>query len=121
VLSRKLAHQGHYPAIDVLQSISRIMDDIVSPEHRRAAATLRELLATYADAEDLIAVGAYQSGTNPELDRAIALRPEILAFLRQQKDDHTPFAHTRTRLIELASTRAPAVLSRQSDHFIAST
>jgi flagellum-specific ATP synthase len=121
VLSRKLAHQGHYPAIDVLQSISRIMDDIVSPEHRRAAATLRELLATYAEAEDLIAVGAYQSGTNPELDRAIALRPEILAFLRQQKDDYTPFAHTRTRLIELASARAPAVLSRQSDHFIAST
>lgn len=113
VLSRKLAHQGHYPAIDVLQSISRIMDDIVSPDHRQAAAAVKERMAIYAEAEDLIAVGAYQAGTNPQLDQAIALRPEVLAFLRQQKDEHTAFSQTQARLIELAAMqRSPLTPNR---------
>jgi flagellum-specific ATP synthase len=94
VLTRKLAQQGHYPALDVLQSISRLMDDIVSPEHRRTATTLKQTLALYAEAEDLIAVGAYQTGTNPQLDRAIAMRPALLDLLRQQKDDFTPLEQT---------------------------
>ncbi len=117
VLSRKLAHQGHYPAIDVLQSVSRIMDDITSSQHRTAAAQLKELLALYAEAEDLIAVGAYQAGTNPQLDRAIALRPALLDFLRQQKNDHTRFEQTCTRLLELAAME-PAALApnRTTEH-----
>jgi flagellum-specific ATP synthase len=94
VLTRKLAQQGHYPALDVLQSISRLMDDIVSPEHLRAAAALKQALALYTEAEDLIAVGAYQPGSNPQLDRAIALRPALLEFLRQQKHEFTPLQAT---------------------------
>lgn len=103
VLTRKLAQQGHYPAIDVLQSISRIMDDIISHEHRHSAAELKELLAAYADAEDLIAVGAYTAGTNPLLDRALALRPALLNFLRQQKNEYTPFEQTIATLQQLLS------------------
>ncbi|MCS7000129.1 MAG: flagellar protein export ATPase FliI [Bacteroidota bacterium] len=101
VLTRKLAQQGHYPAIDVLQSISRIMDDIITPEHRSAAMAIKELLALYAESEDLIAVGAYQSGTNPLLDRAIAFRPAIVEFLRQQKHEFSPFEQTLERLKRL--------------------
>jgi flagellum-specific ATP synthase len=94
VLTRKLAQQGHYPALDVLQSISRLMDDIVSPEHLRAAAALKQALALYPEAEDLITVGAYQPESNPQLDRAIALRPALLEFLRQQKHEFTPLQAT---------------------------
>jgi len=94
VLTRKLAQQGHYPALDVLQSISRLMDDIVSPEHLRAAAALKQALALYPEAEDLIAVGAYQPESNPQLDSAIALRPALLEFLRQQKHEFTPLQAT---------------------------
>ncbi|MCX7930595.1 MAG: flagellar protein export ATPase FliI [Chlorobi bacterium] len=103
VLARKLAQQAHYPAIDVLQSVSRVMNDIISSDHRQAARTIRELLATYAEAEDLIAVGAYQAGTNPTLDRAIALRPAIVSFLRQQTDEHSSFDQTLQQLLTLAS------------------
>lgn len=103
VLTRKLAQQGHYPALDVLQSISRLMDDIVSSEHRRAASTLKQALALYAEAEDLIAVGAYQTGTNPQLDRAITLRPALLDLLRQQKDDFTPLEKTLEMMQRLAA------------------
>lgn len=103
VLTRKLAQQGHYPALDVLQSISRLMDDIVSPEHRRTATTLKQALALYAEAEDLIAVGAYQTGTNPQLDRAIAMRPALLDLLRQQKDDFTPLEQTLEMMQRVAA------------------
>jgi len=84
VLSRRLAALNHYPAIDVLQSVSRVMPRVAPPEQRRAAARLRRSLATYQEAEDLISVGAYQAGTSPEIDAAVAARPAALAFLQQE-------------------------------------
>ncbi len=94
VLARRLAEQGHYPAIDVLQSISRLMPQIADEEHQRAAAQLREAVATYAEAEDLINLGAYAQGSNPRIDRAIALREKSLEFLRQDMRTCTDFAET---------------------------
>lgn len=82
-LSRKLAERGHYPAINVLSSISRLMNDLISDEDKQAAQTLRELLAIYAENEDLITIGAYRKGANPKLDAAVELREEINTFLRQ--------------------------------------
>jgi len=83
ILSRDLAAQNHYPAIDVLGSVSRVMTEIVPPEHLKAAGGLREMLAVFREARDLINIGAYQPGSNPQIDRAIALVPKINAFLKQ--------------------------------------
>lgn len=83
VLSRKLAHAGQFPAVDVLASISRVMPEVTSLEHRAMASRLRSLLAAYKEAEDLIQIGAYQAGTNPLVDEAIAKLPAIRAFLTQ--------------------------------------
>lgn len=83
ILSRKIASKGHYPAIDVLESISRLMTDIVSPEHRAAVMVFRELMAAYRDHEDLISIGAYRAGANPTVDTAIAMMPEINRYLKQ--------------------------------------
>jgi flagellum-specific ATP synthase len=85
VLSRSLAHKNHYPAIDVLASVSRLMDDIVSEEHRQLSRRARELLATYSDAEDLISIGAYSKGANPKLDEAVAKNDALKTFLKQNK------------------------------------
>lgn len=82
-LSRSMAARNHYPAIDVLQSLSRLMSEVASPEHRKAAAIGRELLSTYRDHEDLISVGAYRRGSNRLVDAAIDLRDPWNAFLRQ--------------------------------------
>jgi len=82
-LSRQLAHRNHYPAIDVLGSISRVMTDITDDEHKKAANALRRSLAVYHDAEDLINVGAYVKGSNPDIDKAIALNSSMNAFLEQ--------------------------------------
>ena len=87
VLSRKLANSGHYPAIDVLASISRVMNDIVTPEHRELNIAGRELLAAYKESADLIEVGAYVMGSNPKVDRAIRCRDALTAFLRQKTTD----------------------------------
>jgi len=83
VLSRDLAHRAHFPAIDVLHSVSRLAGEVLSPEVRRAGQEVRELLSAYRDKEDLIAIGAYQAGTDPVADRAIAAREAITGFLRQ--------------------------------------
>jgi len=83
VLSRKLAHRSHYPAIDVLQSVSRVMPDVVSKEHLNLAMRIREILAVYRDAEDLINIGAYTVGNNPDIDYAISKIRKINEFLRQ--------------------------------------
>lgn len=87
VLSRDLAHAGHYPAIDVLASVSRLVGEVTAKETRAAAGEVRRLLAAYREKEDLIAIGAYQPGTDPTTDAAIATRPAILDFLRQSLDD----------------------------------
>jgi flagellum-specific ATP synthase len=86
VLSRHLAHAGHYPAIDVLQSVSRLVGEIVSPEVRMAGQELRRLLAALRDKEDLISIGAYQPGSDPTVDSALAKREAIERFLQQTVD-----------------------------------
>lgn len=91
VLSRELAHKNHYPAIDVLKSVSRLMNKIVSSEHSKMSSILRNMLASYKEAEDLINIGAYVSGSNLEIDRAIELYPQINNYLRQLVDESTNY------------------------------
>jgi len=86
-LSRSIASRGHYPAIDILESISRVMPEITPREQQQAATAVRELMATYRENEDLISIGAYRAGSNPKIDLAIAMRDEIDRFLRQQVDE----------------------------------
>jgi flagellum-specific ATP synthase len=105
VLTRSLAHKSHYPAIDVLQSVSRLATEITSPAVRSAAAALRETLAAYRAKEDLITIGAYSSGADPGVDYAIAKVPEIDAFLRQPADEAADAAETDLRLTELMADR----------------
>ena len=92
ILSRELAVAGHYPAIDIRQSISRLTSKIASPEQRGHLQKLREALALYHESQDLIQLGAYVAGTNPKLDAAIRCRPEILDFLRQDAHTFCPLA-----------------------------
>jgi FliI/YscN family ATPase len=106
-LSRNLAAKGHYPAIDVNVSLSRLMNDLVTPAHRAAATRLRSLLAKYAESEDLISIGAYRSGSNPEVDQAVAARPEILAYLQQNMQESSGFAEAEQRLRSLAEKPLP--------------
>ena len=87
VLSRQLAHRSHYPAIDVLESISRLANEVTAPEVLAAAAAMRETLAAYRAKEDLITIGAYAAGGDPAVDYAIAKVPQIEAFLRQRADE----------------------------------
>jgi len=98
VLSRELAQQGHYPAIDVLQSVSRLRDQIVDGAQLDHALRLSAAMATYADHEDLITLGAYQAGSNAEVDRALALRPQLLGFLRQRAEEAPSLDETRAAL-----------------------
>ncbi len=71
VLSRRIANKNHYPAIDILQSVSRVMNEVVSKEHKKYANYLTAIVATYRDSEDLINIGAYSKGSNPDIDEAI--------------------------------------------------
>lgn len=89
VLSRELADSGHYPPIDVLKSVSRLMVDIVPQEQQKAAIEVRDILATYKSAEDLINIGAYQDGSNPKIDRAKRVIGSVNAFLCQGKEEQT--------------------------------
>jgi flagellum-specific ATP synthase len=91
VLSRALAQKGHFPAIDILQSASRVMRAVTSPDHARLAQKLRENLATYKDAEDLINIGAYKPGSNPRIDKAVKLIDGVNDFLRQRVEDPGEF------------------------------
>jgi flagellum-specific ATP synthase len=102
MLSRRLAAQAHWPAIDVLESISRLFPDITPPEQRSAAQSVRELLSAYRDHEDLISIGAYRQGANPAVDAAIAMRDDIHRFLRQAIDERSSVEAARDELIKLA-------------------
>jgi FliI/YscN family ATPase len=102
VLSRQLGAAGHYPAIDVLQSVSRLASRLSTPEQLAAAIKIREAMATHERAEDLINLGAYASGANPKLDAAIKLRPQLMDFLKQDAGAHAPFDLTLARMSELA-------------------
>jgi flagellum-specific ATP synthase len=105
VLSRDLAHKAHYPAIDILQSSSRVMKSCVKPEQVKWAQKIREILAVYKDAEDLINIGAYKTGSNPKIDRAIKCIDQVNDFLKQSVDDPTHYQNT-LRLMQqiIAST-----------------
>jgi type III secretion protein N (ATPase) len=101
ILSRKLAAANHYPAIDVLGSVSRVMDAIVTPDHRGLAGRLRELYAKYNEVELLVQLGEYKAGTDPLADQAIAKIGAIKAFLRQDTRERMPFAACLARLKEV--------------------
>ena len=91
MLSRKLGHKNHYPAIDILQSISRVMSAIATKEHKEVAGKLKNVLATYNEAEDLINIGAYKAGSNKDIDYAIRKIDAVNAFLCQQTDEKFQF------------------------------
>jgi flagellum-specific ATP synthase len=101
VLSRKLAERGHYPAVDILASISRLMPAVVSAEHKAAAQKLKEIYATYVDAEDLINIGAFSSGSNRRIDGAIALIDRLNGFLTQTIREKSPFEDTVKQLTDI--------------------
>jgi FliI/YscN family ATPase len=102
VLSRELGARGHYPAIDVLNSVSRLANRVATPEQREAARKLRDVLAEYQRSEDLINLGAYAAGSNARLDSAIRIRPQLLDFLRQEPQVAEPFEQTVAKLAALA-------------------
>lgn len=102
-LSRKVAESNHYPAIDVLGSISRLMSAIASPEHKAAAAKMRTMLSLYRENKDLIDVGMYQPGSNPKLDIAIQMMPQINAFLQQRTSDSVTMETTIQAMVDMMS------------------
>ena len=102
VLSRKLAMANHYPAIDVLASISRLMNSIAAPEHKRAAGRIRHMMSVYQDNRDLLSIGAYKSGSNPELDDAIRHIDAINQLLQQEVGNKITFDDTVRQMMELA-------------------
>jgi flagellum-specific ATP synthase len=99
VLDRSLANKGHYPAIDVLSSISRVMREIVPREQTEAAEYLKRLLAVYKDSEDLINIGAYQRGSNPEIDLSLQYIQAIWDYTKQKTDDNITFEEAQARLL----------------------
>lgn len=101
MLSRKLASKGQYPAIDVLESVSRVMPAVVSEEHMTNAYALKEILATYMDAEDLINIGAYASGSNPKIDNALERYPAIINFLKQGMHESSDFLTCESMLSQV--------------------
>lgn len=103
VLSRKLASQNHYPAVDILHSDSRLMPYLVEGEHSNAAAQMRRLISIYEGMEDLINIGAYTLGSQPEVDRSVKKRPAILDFLRQKPGEHFPGEETLALLKQVTA------------------
>ncbi|MDH7604718.1 MAG: flagellar protein export ATPase FliI [Melioribacter sp.] len=101
VLSRKLANKGHYPAIDTLQSVSRVMPDIIDQEHYKKIMAFNELLATYREAEDLINIGAYVKGSNPQIDRAISKINQLRTFLKQDIFEKANYPDTIDKLYHI--------------------
>jgi flagellum-specific ATP synthase len=107
VLTRNLSQKNHYPAVDVLQSVSRLAEKVTGPHIQKAAGSLRRMLATYREAEDLINVGAYVEGSNAEIDEAIAKMPEINEFFVQAIEEKHPLDDTYRRLGEIAGISIP--------------
>ena len=112
VLERKIAHKGHYPAIDVLGSISRCMKDVVSSEHRDAAQKFREMLSAYSEIEDLINLNAYARGSNPKADKAISMIDKMNDFLRQGIYEHSTHDTTINRLVSMFSDSGAKKVNR---------
>lgn len=103
VLNRKLAQKNHYPAIDVLASISRCMSQICDKDHKKIAGKIKSIMATYADAEDLINIGAYKAGSNPEIDEAIEKIRLVNTFLLQDTDEKETFEESLTKMTQIVS------------------
>ena len=103
VLSSELAARAHWPAIDVLRSLSRVMEALVAPEHRAAAARVRELMATHARQRDLVLMGAYRAGSDPPTDEALLRIDEIERFLRQDPAERADYEATRMALLDLVA------------------
>ena len=112
VLSRKIAERAHFPAIDILQSISRVADQISDSNHLNARRHVSRLLASYREAEELIQIGAYAKGSNPDVDAAIAVRPAIQAFLQQDRNERAEYPRTLRSLIELSLAATNATSRR---------
>jgi flagellum-specific ATP synthase len=102
VLSRRLAHRNHYPAVDVLESISRCMPDVVTKEHLAVAGKMKDLAAAYRENEDLIQIGAYAAGSNERVDRSIKIHDPFYAFLRQERTEKVTFEESVRQITELA-------------------
>lgn len=100
VLSRRLAERNHYPAVDVLASVSRLMEQLADPTQKQAAANVREILSIYTEAEDLVNIGAYVSGANPRIDKALARIEDVNRFLRQDGHEEQTAAQSIRRLVE---------------------
>ncbi len=105
ILSRHLAARNHYPAIDVLNSVSRVMPAVTTPDHRASAAQARKLLATYERARDLINIGAYVNGSDPEIDAALVALPALMDLLQQKTSDFSPFETTRALMDRITTAR----------------
>lgn len=103
VLARGLASAKHFPAIDVLDSVSRVRDEVIDREHREAANAILQLEAAYRSHEDLISVGAYKPGANPVVDKAIAIRPKVLELLQQQANEPSTLPQAREALLQIAA------------------
>ena len=101
-LSRRLAEKGHFPAIDVLRSISRLMNDVTTQEHRLSAQILRRMLAVLHENDDLLSIGAYRKGTNRDLDVAVAMKNEIHTLLRQAIDQRESLSDIHAQVQKLA-------------------
>jgi len=104
VLSRELANQNQYPAIDMLQSVSRIMKDIISDQHRSYVERVLEIMATYKRYEDVITIGAYKEGTNPRVDYAIRMMERIRTFLKQDINERVTFNEALNQMIAMMET-----------------
>ena len=115
VLDRKFANRGHYPAINVLASVSRCMKDGVDDKHRNAAMLFREILAAYTEAEDLINLGGYVRGANPLVDKAIAMMDEINNFLKQGIYERETLESTRISLLNMVMPDADVVKTRSTE------
>jgi flagellum-specific ATP synthase len=109
VLSRQLAAKNHYPAIDVLASISRVMPKVTTKEHKIVASHLRDLLASYKESEDLITVGAYARGSNPKIDKAIAIYDDLTNLLRQQVEESFTIDELFDKMLDIARKAESAV------------
>jgi len=101
VLSRKLAHRNHFPAIDVLESISRCMTDVIKDDHKKMAGMVKDYLAAYRENEDLIQIGAYASGSSERVDKAIKINDPMTNFLRQDRTEKTTLEQSNTKLKDI--------------------
>lgn len=113
MLNRKLAHRGHFPPIDIPQSVSRLQNKLVSPHVSDAVLKIREHMVQYENSEDLISIGAYRAGADPRVDAAIAMRDPINMMLKQSSDDQTPIDDAQNLLVTLASTPPAALAAAQ--------